>query len=95
MTKRFFVDDLITEEGKYRVLQEDTETKERFGVKDFDTKEEAQSVADDMQRAIDNAVSERVTGELLDIPVGVSSNMAEESQFKDTPQDLKDKTSQE
>jgi hypothetical protein len=95
MSKRFFVDDAITEEGKYRVLQEDTETKERFGVKDFDTKEEAQSVADDMQKAIDNAVSERITGELSDISVGESSNTADESQFKDTPQDLKDETSQE
>ena len=95
MNKRFFVDDTITEEGKYRVLQEDSETKVRFGIKDFDTKEEAQSVADDMQKAIDNAVSERITGELSDVAVGESSNMADESQFKDTPQDLKDKTSQE
>jgi len=37
------------------VLQEDSETGEPFGVKDFDTKEEAQRVADDMQRGIDNA----------------------------------------
>ena len=48
-----------------------------------------------MQKAVDNAVSERITGELPDIPVGVSSNMADESQFKDTPQDLKDETTQE
>ena len=95
MSKRFFVDDTITEEGKYRVLQEDSETKERFGVKDFDTKEEAQSVADDMQRAIDNAVSERITGELSDVPVGDISNLEHESRFKDTPQDLKDETTQE
>ena len=95
MSKRFFVDDTVTDDGKYRVLQEDTETKERFGVKDFDTKEEAQSVADDMQKAVDNAVSERITVELSDIPVGDISNLEHESLFKDTPQDLKDETSQE
>ncbi len=95
MSKRFFVDDTVTDDGKYRVLQEDTETKVRFGIKDFDTKEEAQRTADDMQRAIDNAVSERPTGELSDIPVGDISNLEHESQFKDTPQDLKDETSQE
>ena len=92
MSKRFFVDDVPTEDGKYRVLQEDSETKERFGVKDFDTKEEAQRTADDMQRAADNALSERTTGELPDNPL---SDLTDENRFKGTPQDLKDETSQE
>ncbi len=30
MTKIFFVDDAITEEGKYRVLQEDTEPQNAY-----------------------------------------------------------------
>jgi len=59
MSKIFFVDDALTNDGKYRVLQEDSETKERFGVKDFDTKEEAERTAEDMQRAIDNVLSEK------------------------------------
>ena len=61
MSKRFFVDDTVTEAGKYRVLQEDSETREQFGVKDFDTQEEAQSNADIMQKAVDNAFSEEDT----------------------------------
>jgi hypothetical protein len=61
MSKRFFVDNAVTADGKYRVLQEDSKTKERFGVKDFDTKEEAQSNADIMQKAADNAFSEEDT----------------------------------
>ena len=93
MSKRFFVDDTITEEGKYRVLQEDSETKERFGVKDFDTKEEAQSTADIMQKAADNALSEEDT--LLNIKIEDQSDFGDESEFKDTLQDLKDETSQE
>ncbi len=93
MSKRFFVDDEPTEDGKYRVLQEDAETKESFGVEDFDTQEEAQRTADGLQSAIDNAVSENPTGELPEI--GEVSNTADESEFKDTPQDLKDGTSQE
>jgi hypothetical protein len=97
MNKRFFVDEAITDEGKYRVLQEDLVTKERFGVKDFDTKEEAQRTADDMQRATDKAVSEIVTGELPSLPLSVddSSNETVGNKYKDTPQDLKDETSQE
>ncbi len=67
MSIRIFVDDMPTEDGKYMVLQEDSETGKPFGVKDFDTKEEAQSVADDMQKAVDNALSEKPTGELPDI----------------------------
>jgi hypothetical protein len=39
-----FVDDMPTEDGKYRVVQEDSETKEPFGVKDFDTEEEPSSM---------------------------------------------------
>ncbi len=67
MSIRIFVDNMPTEDGKYMVLQEDSETGKPFGVKDFDTKEEAQSVADDMQKAVDNALSEKPTGELPDI----------------------------
>ncbi len=84
MSIRIFVDEMPTEDGKYRVLQEDTETKERFGVKDFDTKEEAQNTADDMQRAADNALSENTTGELPDIPIEDNSDETDESKFKDT-----------
>lgn len=61
MSKRFFVDDAATGDGKFRVLQEDSITRESFGVKDFDTKEEAQKTAEDMQRAVDNALSEEIT----------------------------------
>ncbi len=67
MSIRIFVDDIPNEHGKYVILQEDSETGKPFGVKDFDTKEEAQSVADDMQKAVDNALSEKPTGELPDI----------------------------
>ena len=93
MSKRFFVDDTMTEEGKYRVLQEDSETKERFGVKDFDTQEEAQSNVDIMQKAADNALSEEDT--LTNIKIEDESDFGDESEFKDTLQDLKDNTSQE
>ncbi len=92
MSIRIFVDDKITEDGKYRVLQEDSETNESFGVKDFDTQEEAQSIADNMQRAADNTLSEKTTGDLPDNPL---LDLTDENQFKDTPQDLKDETSQE
>ncbi len=95
MSIRIFVDDVPNKDGKYMVLQQDSETGEPFGVKEFNTKEEAQRTAEDMQRAIDNALSEKTTGELPDIPVGEFSNTADESEFKDTPQDLKDTTSQE
>ncbi len=67
MSIRIFVDDVPNKDGKYMVLQEDSETEKPFGVKDFDTKEEAQNVADDMQKAVDNALSEKPTGELPDI----------------------------
>ncbi len=93
MSIRIFVDDAPNKDGKYMVLQEDSETGEPFGVKDFDTKEEAQRVADDMQRGIDNASSEKTTGDLPDI--GDDSNTADDSEFKETLQDLKDTTSQE
>jgi hypothetical protein len=97
MSKRYFVDDVVTNEGKFRVLQVDTETNEPFGVQDFDTLEEAQRVADGLQEAIDNVLSERTTGDLPELPVSIgdSSNTADDSEFKDTPQDLKDETSQE
>ncbi len=42
---------------------------------------------------IDGDLSEKSEDELPDI--GDSSNTADESKFKDTPQDLKDETSQE
>ena len=42
---------------------------------------------------IDEGLSEKVTNDLPD--VGEISNTADESKFKDTPQDLKDETSQE
>jgi hypothetical protein len=93
MSKRYFVDVMPNKDGKYRVLQEDSETREPLGVKDFDTKEEAQRVADDMQRGIDNASSEITTGDLPDI--GDDSNTADDSEFKDTLQDLKNTTSQD
>ena len=83
MSKRFFVDDAVTNNGKYRVLQEDSETKERFGVKDFDTREEARRTADDMQKAVENALSEQIALE------------EHKNRFKDTLQDLKDETSQD
>ena len=92
MSKRFFVDDEITIEGKYRVLQEDLETMERFGVKDFDTKEEAQNTADDMQKAIDKNLSEKATEKLPSLPL---SDQGQKNKFKDTLQDLKNNTSQE
>jgi hypothetical protein len=95
MSKRFFVDDVITDEGKYRVLQEDSQTKERFGVKDFDTKEEAQKTADDMQRAIDKALAEVTTGELPDITSIGDDSEVHGNKFKDTLQDIKDENSQE
>ena len=93
MSKRFFVDNTMTAEGKFRVLQEDSVTKERFGVKDFDTQEEAQSNADLMQKAEDIALSEEDT--LINIKVEDQTDFGDESEFKDTLQDLKDETSQE
>jgi hypothetical protein len=97
MSKRFFLDDKLTEDGKYRVLQEDTETKEPLGFQDFDTEEEAQEVAEGMQQAIDNVLSERTTGDLPELPVSIgdSSNTADDSEFKGTLQDLKPETSEE
>jgi hypothetical protein len=92
MSKRFFVDDAVTNEGKYRVLQEDSETKERFGVKDFDTKEEAQRTADGMQRATDHAFSEEDT--LINMPIPADDSL-DSSKFKDTLQDLKNENSQD
>ncbi|HEV8159822.1 MAG TPA: hypothetical protein VGP58_12380 [Pyrinomonadaceae bacterium] len=61
-----FVDDMPTEDGKYRVVQEDSETKEPFGVKDFDTEEEAVKYAEDIQRAIDKGEAERSDKEISD-----------------------------
>jgi hypothetical protein len=97
MSKRYFIADTVTDEGKYRVLQEDTETGEPFGVQDFDTLEEAQSVADGLQEAITNVLSERTTEDLPELPasIGDSSNTADDSEFKGTLQDLKPETSEE
>lgn len=95
MSKIFFVDDKVTADGRYRVLQEDSETKERFGVKDFDTKEEAEKTADDLQKAASRTSSEIPTGELPEIPLAENSKMPGENEFKDTAQDLKDETSQD
>ena len=39
--------------------------------------------------------SEEAADNLQDVPVGELSNTADESEFKDTPQDLKNTTSQE
>ncbi len=39
--------------------------------------------------------SEEAADNLQDVPVGELSNTADESEFKDTPQDLNDTTSQE
>lgn len=93
MSKRYFVDEAMTEEGKYRVLQEDTESKEQFGVKDFDTQEEAQNNADMMQKAADNAFSDEDT--LRNIDLEDETDFGDDSEFKDTLQDLKDESSQE
>lgn len=98
MTKRFFVDREITEEGKYRVLQEDSVTKESFGVKDFDTQEEAQKNADALQTAVINALLEETALSENNVSVGDvgdSSKASYESKYKNTPQDLKDENSQE
>ncbi len=61
-----FVDDVPTEDGKYRVVQEDSETEEPFGVKDFDTKEEAVKYVKDIQSAIDRAAAEKSDNEISD-----------------------------
>ncbi len=61
-----FVDDVPTEDGKYRVVQEDSETEEPFGVKDFDTEEEAVKYAEDIQIAIDKGAAERSDNEISD-----------------------------
>ncbi|MCU1290326.1 MAG: hypothetical protein JWN60_2555 [Acidobacteria bacterium] len=95
MSKRFFVDDVVTGDGRYRVLQEDSETKERFGVKDFDTKEEARRTAEDMQRAVDNALSEITARELPDQISLEDNSEIHGNKFKDTLQDLKNGNSQE
>ncbi len=39
--------------------------------------------------------SEETADRLQDVPVGELSNTSDESEFKDSPQDLKDTTSQE
>ncbi len=39
--------------------------------------------------------SEEAADNLQDVPVGELSNTADESEFRDSPQDLKDTTSQE
>ena len=66
MSIRIFVDDVPNKDGKYMVLQEDSETKKPFGVKDFDTEEEAVKYAEDIQRAIDKGEAERSDKEISD-----------------------------
>ncbi|CAN5682988.1 MAG: hypothetical protein H0W77_02885 [Acidobacteria bacterium] len=66
MSITVFVDDVPTEDGKYRVVQEDSETEEPFGVKDFDTEEEAVMYAEDIQIAIDKGAAERSDNEISD-----------------------------
>ncbi len=66
MSITVFVDDVPTEDGKYRVVQEDSETEEPFGVKDFDTEEEAVKYAEDIQIAIDKGAAERSDNEISD-----------------------------
>ena len=66
MSITVFVDDVPTEDGKYRVVQEDSETEEPFGVKDFDTEEEAVMYAEDIQIAIDKGAAERSDNEIFD-----------------------------
>lgn len=63
MSIRIFVDEAPTKDGKYMVVQEDSETEKPFGVKDFDTREEALEFAEDMQRAIDKGAAERSENE--------------------------------
>jgi hypothetical protein len=97
MSKRFFVDHEPTDEGKYRVVQEDSETQERFGVKDFDTKEEAQKSADDLQKTADHTFSEDITMDNIEIPLSIKdeTDAVHENKYKDTLQDLKGGTSQD
>ena len=59
MSIKVLVDDVPTKDGKHRVVQEDSETEEPFGVKDFDTEKEAEKYAEVIQGAIDKGVSER------------------------------------
>ena len=66
MSIKIFVDDTPGKDGKYMVLQQDSETEKRFGVKDFDTLEEARQFAEDMQRAIDKGVAERNDNQISD-----------------------------
>ncbi len=67
-------------------------------IEDPDKKKELDKIPDvdkngDPIYKIDEGLSEKVTSDLPDI--GEISNTADESKFKDTPQDLKDETSQE
>ena len=89
MTKRVFVDDELTEDGKYKVVQEDSEAQNRFAVKEFDSKEVARKFAEDMQTAIDKS-SEYTSSEYT-----IGETATETSKFKDTDQDLKLEGSQE
>jgi len=66
MSIKVLIDDVPTEDGKHRVVQEDSETEEPFGVKDFDTEEEAEKYAEVIQNAIDKGIAERSDNEILD-----------------------------
>ena len=92
MGKRFFVDETVTDDGKHRILQEDSVTKESFGVKDFDTKEEAQKTAEDMQRAVDNALSEEITLTNITLTSADTTDVSVD-EINHTFQDLRDENS--
>jgi hypothetical protein len=66
MSIKVLTDDMPTEDGKHRVVQEDSETEKPFGVKDFDTEEEAEKYAEVMQRAIDKGEAKRSDNEISD-----------------------------
>ncbi len=61
--------------------------------KELDKIPDVDENGDPIYKIDDEDLSEKAADELPDI--GESSNTADESKFKDTPQDLKDETSQE
>ena len=61
--------------------------------KELDKIPDADEHGDPIYKIDDNY--EEVAEGFEDVPIGELSNSADESEFKDTPQDLKDETSQE
>lgn len=59
MSIKVLIKDVPTEDGKHRVVQEDSETEKPFGVKDFDTEKEAENYAEIIQGAIDKGVADK------------------------------------